>query len=498
MKKRIIWLLALLLLLQPLSCLTVFAEQAELSVTYVNPLYAGEITQEEVRALEHQPPAESSSGTRHSTIADAAEDMRAQMKQRKSPIVLTLSTTQAVTENTLKQIANEALAHTGVPTEGDYLAYQYASWNATTSSSYDMMGYAYKITYYVTYYTTAAQEAQVDTRVKSALSSLNLTGLSRSQKIQKIYDYICNSVNYDYNLSSNLCYTAYGALYNGKAVCQGYAVLLYRMLLASGIDNRIISGISTANGSPVAHAWNIIQIGNYYYNADVTWDDALNTRAYYLRCNANFAAHYRDSEYSTSAFNSEYPMSPKDYTGGPDEETVAGFTDVLSSAYYAKPVVWAVQHGIAKGMTTTEFWPESDCTRGQIVTFLWRAEGSPAPSSSYSPFTDVDSGKYYYKPMLWAVQKGITKGMTATTFCPDLSCTRGQAVTFLWRAKNKPMNFSASNPFTDVQPNSYYYYPVLWAVSKKITNGMTATGFWPDYNCTRGQIVTFLYRAYGN
>ncbi len=497
MKKILSCFLMLILLLGIFSSLSASAEQAPLHVSYINPLHAGEIS---IGDLEQAVPAEDvEAATRHTTISAAAADMRAQLKQRKSPIVLNLSISYELTQGMLEQIAREAFAHTGVPTEGDYLDYQYAGWNASTNGYYYGSSYTYTITYTVSYYTTAQQEQQVTAKVQSLISSLKLSGLTTAQKIQKIYDYICSNVSYDYSGSSSLQYTAYGALFNGKAVCQGYSVLLYRMLLECGIDCRVISGTSTANGSPQNHAWNIVKIGKVYYNADATWDSALNTRAYYLRCNANFAAHTRDSAFNNAQFNAAYPMSPTDYNSSPGDTgtTVGGFTDVSSKAYYANAVAWAVDKGIAKGMTSTAFWPDADCTRGQIVTFLWRAKGSQNPKSTYNPFADVASTAYYYKPVLWAVEKGITNGMTATGFWPDYSCTRGQAVTFLWRAENKPTSFTTSNPFTDVKPGTYYYYAVLWASSKGITNGMTATGFWPDYNCTRAQIVTFLYRLYG-
>ena len=171
------------------------------------------------------------------------------------------------------------------------------------------------------------------------------------------------------------------------------------------------------------------------------------------------------------------------------------FKDVKLDQYYAEPVLWAVEKEITKGVSETSFAPDNKCTRGQIVTFLWRAAGSPEPQSGRNPFVDVPSDQYYYKAVLWAVEKGITTGMDATNFSPDASCTRGQIVTFLWRAKGNPAA-SSSNPFYDVSGSAYYYSPVLWAVKNSITTGMSATSFAPDAPCTRAQIVTFLYRAY--
>ena len=173
------------------------------------------------------------------------------------------------------------------------------------------------------------------------------------------------------------------------------------------------------------------------------------------------------------------------------------FTDVAESAYYYEPVLWAVNHDpqITKGMSETTFSPEAECTRGQIVTFLWRAMGEPEPTSTVNDFVDVKPDDYFCKAVLWAAEKGITNGVDATHFGPNKSCTRAQAVTFLWRAENKPAAKTQQSDFTDVQnASAYYYTPVLWAVENGITNGTSATTFSPDATCKRGQIVTFLYR----
>lgn len=170
------------------------------------------------------------------------------------------------------------------------------------------------------------------------------------------------------------------------------------------------------------------------------------------------------------------------------------FTDVAKGSYYEKAVLWAVENGITKGTSDTTFSPDDTCTRAQAVTFLWRAAGSPEPKSTNMPFTDVKSGAFYYKAVLWAVENGITKGTSDTTFSPDDTCSRGQIVTFLWRAQKSP-SVTAENPFVDVKADAFYTNAVLWAVNGNITNGTSKTTFAPNDNCTRGQIVTFIYRA---
>ena len=149
---------------------------------------------------------------------------------------------------------------------------------------------------------------------------------------------------------------------------------------------------------------------------------------------------------------------------------------------------------MTSGTSPTTFSPTMDCSRAQVVTFLWRAMGSPEPTGTANPFTDVSPDAYYYKAVLWAVEKGITKGATATTFAPDATVTRAQFVTFLWRAANLPAA-SGTNPFTDLtDTGAYYYNAVLWAAEQAITAGTSATTFSPDDICSRGQVVTFLYR----
>ena len=170
------------------------------------------------------------------------------------------------------------------------------------------------------------------------------------------------------------------------------------------------------------------------------------------------------------------------------------FTDVPAGSYYEDAVIWAVDKGITTGTSATTFNPNGICTRAQAVTFLWRAAGSPAAKSSAMPFTDVKAGSYYETAVLWAVENGITKGTSDTMFSPDATCTRAQIVTFLWRSQKSPAAGMA-NPFADVAADTYYIDAVLWAVKHNITVGTTFSIFSPDEECTRAQIVTFLYRA---
>lgn len=172
------------------------------------------------------------------------------------------------------------------------------------------------------------------------------------------------------------------------------------------------------------------------------------------------------------------------------------FDDVKPLDYYYKSVLWAYYGGITKGTTENLFSPQSDCTRAHAVTFLWRTMGSPEPTIAENPFRDVEQSQYYYKAVLWAYEKGITLGTTAETFDPYASCSRGQIVTFLWRMQGSESVRSGACGFSDVAEGQYYTEAVQWAASEGIVLGYSDGTFRPHRICIRGEIVTFLYRAY--
>ena len=171
------------------------------------------------------------------------------------------------------------------------------------------------------------------------------------------------------------------------------------------------------------------------------------------------------------------------------------FTDVQEDAFYYDAVQWAVENGITTGKTTTTFEPTGECTRAQVVTFLWRAAGKPEPQSMVNPFPDVADGKYFTKAVLWAAELGITGGYKDGTFGPNNTCTRDQIVTFLWRYMGKPTPAATDLSFPDVDAAGFYYQAVLWAAQAGVTSGYGDGTFRPTSTCRRDQIVTFLYRA---
>ena len=199
---------------------------------------------------------------------------------------------------------------------------------------------------------------------------------------------------------------------------------------------------------------------------------------------------YADSAAESCAEYENIPFVPLD--------PGSGFADVKPSAYYYEAMLWALENGVTAGTSPVTFGPKDNCTRAQIVSFLWKALGAPEPDLSENPFEDVAEGKYYYQPVLWAFQNGITSGADPTHFNPKGLCTRAQVVTFLWTAAGKPEPTLSENPFEDVKPGKYYSKAVLWALENGITAGVDETHFGPGAVCTRAQVVTFLYKAFGN
>jgi hypothetical protein len=177
-----------------------------------------------------------------------------------------------------------------------------------------------------------------------------------------------------------------------------------------------------------------------------------------------------------------------------EEEITLVFTDVPENTWYTDAVAWAVDQGITQGTSDTTFSPLKDCTRAQVVTFLWRAAGCPEPAATENPFTDVAENNDYYKAILWAAETGITDGTSETTFSPADVCTRAQVVTFLWRANGKPGANASTERFTDVSENTWYTDAIAWAVEQNITDGVGDGKFAPGTTCNRAQVVTFLYR----
>ena len=453
-------------------------------------------------------------------------------------------TVSGVFQNQLFPLAEENIfPHNGNPTEGDYALWTYGGAGYSASGYYTDSALIVTFNTSVEYYTTKTQEDELTTKLNQVMESLDLDTKSEYEKVKAIYSY-------------KLKHTAYAALVNGTSVCQGYATLFYRMCLTAGIDARVITGSDTPGYSD--HAWNIVRIGNLYYNIDVTWDAGWEPENYdyFLRGQDTFESHYRDGEYDTTAFHAEYPMSATDYdptaptptptntptptptkkptntptptptktptptptkkptntptptptktpTPTPTKKPTATpkptrklFDDVKNPSHpYYQAIYWAVDEGITKGYTGTNLFGIDDpCTRSQAMMFLWRIAGQPAPrTQAKSPFSDIKPSHPHYKAVLWAYQKGIAKGFSNGTYGVDVPCTRGQIMTFIWRYAGEPKPRSNVSPFKD-KLTPAYRTAILWGSALGITKGYSDGTFKDSVPCTRGQIVTFLYR----
>ena len=236
----------------------------------------------------------------------------------------------------------------------------------------------------------------------------------------------------------------------------------------------------------------VTSIEEGYWGSFLGWDkEAVPIKGY----DGTYAQQWAEDNGFTFESLGAAPTTPTTPTTPETPTTTGAFSDVPANAYYAEAVQWAVNHDpqITNGTGPNTFSPNATCTRGQVVTFLWRAAGCPAHSGESDNFSDVPAGAYYSDAVAWAVEEGITSGTGNGTFSPNAACTRGQVVTFLFRFEGV-LPVSGGAPFADVDARAYYYDAVAWAVEKNVTQGTSATTFGPDATCTREQIVTFLYR----
>lgn len=262
--------------------------------------------------------AEDGDITYHETELKAAEELREHMRQRETKVTIGIkgSTDQDGLKKIIGRLVDEAAAHTGEPDEGDYLVFQYASYKGYASANLGVSP-TVKIEYDISYYDDAEKAEETDRKVQEILDSLDLEDKTEYQKIKAIYNYICDNVEYEASEESgDIRRTAYGALVEGKAVCQGYSVSLYRLLLEAGIDNRIILGEGIApSGIKAAHTWNIVELYDKYYYLDATWDDSSGGRKYFLRpAGDGFEeSHIADESFKSGPFAERYTMAEEEF-----------------------------------------------------------------------------------------------------------------------------------------------------------------------------------------
>ena len=329
MKKRIISCILTVLILASVLPANAFADSSVIHrQIHINPLYKDVVDQKQLfSTLNGAPRLYSDTQPQEAGSADeAAVILRKGMENREARITIRCPADAITpTDGILDEIAGKALEETGVPTQGDYIRWTYAGWNGSYSLESDDEGLHYVFVYDCKYYTTAAQEAELSEKIDSVLQSLDINDESSDYDIIcAVYDYICANVSYDYdNLNDSeylLKYTAYAAMINKTAVCQGYSALMYRMLQQKNIDCRLIPGSD--------HAWNIVAIDGVYYNADSTWDAGRDPKnyAYFLCGDSDFAEHTRYSEYSTEEFYRLYPMAETKYVVCPSHSYGAWVT----------------------------------------------------------------------------------------------------------------------------------------------------------------------------
>ncbi|MCD8381436.1 MAG: hypothetical protein LUC30_00750, partial [Clostridiales bacterium] len=365
---------------------------------YVNPLYEDVIDADDIdlEAMEANLEAAlcSEDGADYLSHDEAVKVIRNYLANRTTSFTVYYYSSSAPDEYYSLDLVDDAMAHTGLSNQGDAILWDWSVCGCSQSWSTPSGNSAYYITlvYNVQYYTTTAQESWLKSKITSIVNSLGLEGKNDYEKIKAIYDYICENVDYDYDhlndSSYTLQYTAYAALHDGASVCQGYAVLFYRMALEAGIDARVIAG-ETDGGS---HGWNIVQLGSYYYNLDSTWDAGSYVYSYFLKCSDSFdSSHIRWSTYTTSAFQSEYPIADCDYGDGetlPDTPVLESISNVSNgvkitwsavdgaTSYYVYRKVSGSSSWSKVGPSTTTSYTSTGVTSGITYTFMVKAVNS--------------------------------------------------------------------------------------------------------------------------
>ena len=271
----------------------------------------------------------------HDDVESAVEEFREAMKQRETEVTIGIvgTTDQEGLKHAISELLDRATEHTGKPDEGDYINFQYASYKGEARTTHSGALPAIDIKYKLSYYDTAEQEAEVSDRIVEILTELNLDRKTDYEKVKAIHDYLCRNTKYEEaEDGEDIRRTAYGALVEGRAVCQGYCVAFYRLLLEAGIDNRVIFGDGVGpNGEMAAHTWNIVDLYGDYYYIDITWDDAAGTDEYFLiPAGAGFEnEHIAGSEYGDDFFTEKYPIASEAFAG-----------DIMGSF---DKIVWAAQ-----------------------------------------------------------------------------------------------------------------------------------------------------------
>ncbi len=476
MKKRIICaILSLFMLLSILPTGAFAVDTNSYKEVHVNPLYRDVITEEDIVSSVQKSSAKKAprllaaeSPEYLTNLEDAAAILRKAMESRQEQVTVYYATTDS--DNPSDDIFDAALAETGVPTQGDYIRWSYMGWGEAVSREKVDDTYYNKVTFECVYYTTAEQENALSNRVNEVLDSFQFTAdTTEYEKIKTIYDYICAHVTYDYgNLEDEdytLKYTAYAALMNGTSVCQGYAALLYRMLLQEGVDCRLIPG-DTSGG---AHAWNIVELGNLYYNVDSTWDAGKKPENYdYFLLNDNdFDGHSRWETYCSNAFYAAYPMAEISYAAHSTHEWNQG---EITTAPTCKKTGVKLYTCTACNATKTEELAKLGHQYTTTVT------APTAKAKGYTKHTCTLCG-YSYKTDYSVAAPKVTVTNNTTSGKPVLSwgAVAGAEKYYIYRATSKSGTYkqlwsTADTSYTDktAKAGTRYYYKIKTATADNI------------------------------
>ena len=381
--------------------------------------------------------------------------------------------------------------------DGDYLQW---TWNSLSWFLVSSSGNNYHFLIDIKHYTTRSEEQLVQSRVSEILSGLGVASKTPYAAYSVLYDYLVSTVSYDYGSSYGLyTYTAYGAVKNHTAVCQGFATLFYALCRQAGLPARIMY---TPRGFSPGHAWNVVKLGKQWYCTDCTWEVVNGTgRKYFLAGTDRFEQeqlHTRAGELTTSAFNSTYPLSRLDYDPNTEPETESPFySDVPQSRWSYQSIQEATTLGLFNGVGDGKFAPEEEMTRAMLVAVLWRLEGQPA--SAPAGYSDVPGNTYYTTAVGWATANGIVYGIGGNRFDPNGYATREQVVAILFRyigyhGKDNSSRKDLSKFSDAASISDYAKEPMQWAVSSGIMAGTSATTLSPMEATTREQLAALLVR----
>ncbi|MBR2520725.1 MAG: S-layer homology domain-containing protein [Oscillospiraceae bacterium] len=333
------------------------------------------------------------------------------------------------------------------------------------------------------------QDIRIPAYIMNRLSSADILYSDRDGNYLGEFDYT-NTSGWMYSVSdgySDPIFPGVGAseyaMSDGEVVRWQFTVMGYGADLGSN-DSKWGMGSIVAVGDKTALTWKVAELRYKYTDEELKKNSVYNTALDAL-------TDPQASQYTLD--QALVKLNAEKFGKDSQKETDIRFDDVPDGVWFSEAVKWAVSNGVTDGVAPNLFSPDSTCTRAQLVSFLWKYAGRPVPSAR-NPFTDVAAGSWYYDAVLWALENGITTGVTSTSFEPDSPCTRAQVVSFLWRFCGSPAQIGYC-PFTDVEVGSWYYNAVIWAVARGVTTGVSPTSFAPAEQCTRAQIVTFMYRA---